>query len=211
MTTPLNLSRRPPVVTDADRRWALEQCPSWCEVRDDLGEDPFGESDGELVDDGGMLDEGLDDDERKPREPLRKARARGVEQADGSVTFAPADIEPGERFAPPNWAKHVDEQIVEFERAFGKDRDSAASWSKRWRGFFSKCDPLQRFPNSKPLPVPPAGYVFLKPGTALHRVALGFATSAEQRSIWATHGVQFPGDDPTLAAIRAAVQHREAA
>lgn len=41
---------RPPLVTNADRDWALAQMPSWCQ-RGDLS-DAYGE----LVDDGGWLD-----------------------------------------------------------------------------------------------------------------------------------------------------------
>lgn len=41
---------RPPIVTDADREWAMAQMPPWCR-RGDLS-DVFGE----LVDDGGWLD-----------------------------------------------------------------------------------------------------------------------------------------------------------
>lgn len=41
---------RPPIVTDADREWAMAQMPSWCQ-RGDLSE-----LCGEIVDDGGWLD-----------------------------------------------------------------------------------------------------------------------------------------------------------
>ena len=44
----LNIDRRPPIVTDADRAWALDQCPGWCR-RSSLAED-------EVVDDGRPLD-----------------------------------------------------------------------------------------------------------------------------------------------------------
>jgi len=41
---------RRPIVTDADRAWAMAQMPSWCQRGDGCG------ADGELVDDGGWLD-----------------------------------------------------------------------------------------------------------------------------------------------------------
>ena len=42
---------RPPLVTNADRDWALEQCPEWCQLGN------VSECDGELVDEGGWLED----------------------------------------------------------------------------------------------------------------------------------------------------------
>lgn len=44
-------SLRPPLVTDLDRKWAIDQRPSWARTADDGPVD-----DGEIVDDGGWLE-----------------------------------------------------------------------------------------------------------------------------------------------------------
>lgn len=193
-----DLNSRPLVVSDADRAWAMAKCPPWCRCDDDREQKP----DDDIADDGAPLD--LEPDERPRGAPLRKARAIGRTGADGTVTFAAADIELGERYAAPHWGAYVDERIREFELANADARCSAEIWSKRWRGWFGVSDPARRFPNSKPLVIPAAGYVFLKPGTALHAVALRFAPTAAAKRVWAVHGAQFEGNAPLLESIRQA-------
>lgn len=198
----LNPNLRPAIVSNADREWAMRQRPSWC--RPGYPED--GDDDGEIVDDGQPLDLVQIEAEGASASFVVEVDEHGVEHYPHGSPFTRP------RYEAPFWGLFVDEQIEAFERHFAGKRDSADAWSKLFRtSWLSKADPARRYPNSKPLNVPPGGYVFLRPGSALHAVALTFAPNPTVRRLWLSHGVQFEARDPTLAEIKRAARTPAAA
>lgn len=189
---------RPPVVTDADRAWALAQKPWWFRAGHD--------------DATPMIDpEECDADDEASDVQIANTPPVYID-ADGAEIILAADVRSARRYDAPRWGEFVDEQCCAFERYFAAERKSPDAWTKLFRTvWWPKADPSKRYPHSKPLRVPSCGYAFLRPGTAIHRAALTFAPTAAARRVWASHGVQFAADDPLLAGIRKSLTERACA
>lgn len=197
---PFDLSRRPPIVSDEDRAWAVSKCPDWMRgARVEAAPEPETFED-EIHDDGAPLD--LEPEDRPRVLVLRKTTAKGYGAVDGSVVYPAGEIVIGDRYAAPHAAQLVDEQARTFEQYYGGSFAKSAYWSAKWRNeWWPQVDYERRYPHSRPLFVSSAGYVFLRRGTPIHAIALAYATSPAERRVWAAHGVQFAGDSPILAQI----------
>ncbi len=172
---------RPPLVTIADREWAMAQMPPWC-VRGNLSD-----ACGELVDDGGWLDAKDPEDDQPVQHEF---------EDDEVIIQRPAS--PRKKYPPPNWSHFVVEQVEEFERHFAGQRKTYGDWSALWRtGWWPHIDVRKRFPHSAPKEFQP----FFRTGSPEFDRALKVATKQE-RTMWARFGVaQFKPDDPRLSKV----------
>lgn len=157
---------RRPIVTNIDREWAMSLMPDWCVRGGDVSE-------GEVIDDGGCLDDDTDD--------------------------ASPVLRRGTTMPPPNWSIFVLEQIELFEQHYNGEYKSYAAWSTLWRTiWWPNIDPVRRFPKSAPREFQP----FFRNDTPEFSRAIEVATPQE-RKMWMQFGVaQFKPDDPRLSRVR---------
>lgn len=167
---------RPPIVTDIDRQWAIDQKPEtwdrdvidrWAKTYPHLAAKIVHSEDyDEIVDDGAMLESG-----------------------DWNLPHMPR---------PLSWAQHVDEQAEAFEAHFGSDRKTWAAWSSLWRRvWWPKADPSIRHPRSAPS-VPCQMVRASEP--AWHAV-LGVLTPDERKLAERLGCMPFKASDPRVSVL----------
>lgn len=167
---------RPPIVTNIDRKWALDQCPDWADL---------GGAEMDAADAGGEAAEVIHETATERRQRLAAKRQNP------------------KRF---RWDWFVDDQVASFERFFAAERRSLEEWSRLWRrGWWPQADPRKgRLPKSVAKIIPSEPHPFFKRGDARFSAALGVATPAERR-VWLRYGVaQFRPSDPRLKTISGA-------